>query len=116
MTLPSGAHLLAIFRYEIYAEQAKRLRLFHNWMEHDGRRPLTQEEQRRKHAGDARARRFFSVVQMVEFMRGQFMGEEDITDIPENWPRFALSAEKMLERVGATPAMADVRLAGEEAS
>ena len=116
MTLQSGAHLLATFRYEIFAEQAKRLRLFHNWMEHDGRRPRTADEERRKQASDASARRFFSVVEMVEFMRSQFTGEEDVTDIPENWPRFVLSPEKMLERIGTPATMGDVELSGEKAS
>jgi hypothetical protein len=49
-------------------------------------------------------------------MRGQFMGEEDITDIPENWPRFALSADKVLERVGAPRAMPNPEVLGEEVS
>lgn len=105
MTLQTGMHLLALFRYEIYAAQAKRLRLMHRWLEHGGRTPLSDAAEKKRQEGEATARRILSVIEVGEFLRSQFMGEEDVTDVAEAWPAFALSSEKVLERtdVPATP-------------
>ena len=41
---------------------------------------------------------------MADFLKTQFSAEEDVLDVPEHWPRFAVNEHDEVVRVPARPA------------
>jgi hypothetical protein len=92
-TLFSGHALRALFRYEELVFQAQRLRAMEAFTRHEGRKPLTDREQRAATFIEGIVRRSVGAFDLIEFLKAQFAGEEDRLDVPEQWPRFTLTDE-----------------------
>src|SRR5438045_6149703 len=98
MTMQSGNFLRAVFQYELLVYQSQKLRLLEAATEHAGRPPLSEQQQRAKARLDAVVRRLWGAVALTEFLKTQFLSEEDVLDVPENWPRFAFAANGEVKR------------------
>jgi hypothetical protein len=59
---------------------------------------LSEQQQRTKAGLDAVVRRLWGAVALTEFLKTQFTTEEDVLDVPENWPRFAFTANGEVKR------------------
>jgi hypothetical protein len=101
MTMCSGNRLLALFRYETLVFQAQKLRLMGACLEHGGRPEPTDKQRLGKERMDAIARRLFGVLDVVDFLRTQFLQEEDVLDVPERWPRFFINERAEVVRIGS---------------
>jgi hypothetical protein len=103
MTMSSSNRLLALFRYETLVYQAQKLRLMAACLEHGGRPEPTEKERIGKARIDAIARRLFGVLDVVDFLKTQFLEEEDVLDVPEQWPAFFINERAEVVRIGAEP-------------
>jgi hypothetical protein len=91
MSMQSGNYFDALFRYEVFLFQAQKLRLLENYLEHEGRMKPTPKQRAFLDRVNSIVRRIFGAVEMVEFLKTQFKTEEDVLDVAENWPRFAMT-------------------------
>jgi len=99
MTMQSGNFFHAVFRYELLVYQSQKLRMLEAITEHRGRPPPTEAQKRAKQQLEAIARRSFGAVELAEFLKTQFTTEEDVLDVPENWPRFEFTETTEVRRV-----------------
>lgn len=99
MTMRSGNFLHAIFRYELLVYQSQKLRLLEASTAHAGRPPLSEKERLAKEKIDGVVKRLWGAVELTEFLKTQFTTEEDVLDVPENWPRFEFAADGEVRRI-----------------
>jgi hypothetical protein len=99
MSMQSGNHFDALFRYEVFLFQAQKLRLLENYLEHEGRAQPTPKQRAFLDRVNSIVRRIFGAVEMVEFLKTQFKTEEDVLDVPERWPRFAMTPSGEVKRL-----------------
>jgi hypothetical protein len=92
MTMCSALYMPALFRYEAIAYQCQKLRLMAAFTEHDGRPALTEGQRRNKERGDALLRGIVGSLHVVDFLKTQMTGPEDVLDVPEAVPRFRMDA------------------------
>jgi hypothetical protein len=101
MTMQSGNFFQATFRYELIVYQSQKLRMLEAVTEHAGRPPLTEAQKKAKAQFEAFARRVFGAVELTEFLKTQFTTDEDVLDVPENWPRFTFTDTTEVRRVSS---------------
>ena len=82
--------------------QSQKLRALECFSEHEGRAPPTPAELRaasstRRSVPSAAASG--DAIEVMEFLKSQFATEEDILDIPENWPRFRIDAHGVITQI-----------------
>lgn len=99
MTMHSGNFFHAVFRYELLVYQSQKLRMLEAITEHAGRPPLTEAQKKAKDQLDAIARHSFGAVELAEFLKTQFTTEEDVLDVPENWPHFEFTRKDEVKRI-----------------
>jgi hypothetical protein len=99
MTMQSGNFFHAVFRYELLVYQSQKLRMLEAITEHAGRPPPTEAQKRAKAQFEGFARRLFGAVELTEFLKTQFKTQEDVLDVPENWPRFEFAKTTEVRRV-----------------
>ncbi|MFI5306918.1 MAG: lipase maturation factor family protein [Polyangiales bacterium] len=99
MTLFSGNYLPALFRYEAFVYQSQKLRVLQAYNEHEGRAAPSERQQRASAEIEAMLGRLWGAVDMAEFLRKRFTGPDDVLDVAESWPRFALLASGEVVRV-----------------
>jgi hypothetical protein len=99
MTMQSGNFFHAVFRYELLVYQSQKLRMLEACVEHAGLAPLSEKEQRTQERIDAIVRRLGGAIELGEFLKTQFQSDEDILDVPENWPRFEFTETAEVRRV-----------------
>jgi hypothetical protein len=100
MTMFSANIFHALFRYEVMVYQSQKLRLLAALGEHEGRRPLSEKQRESQRGIVELTQRSFGAVDLVEFLKTQFSSDEDVLDIPERWPRFKVTAEAEVVRIG----------------
>jgi hypothetical protein len=95
-----AAHQLqAVFRYETFVFHAGKLRLLDNLSRQAGR-PAPNEKQRVQQARMAAlAGNCWGSVPFIEFLKTQFLGPEDVLDVPEQWPSFEVTDSREVRRV-----------------
>jgi hypothetical protein len=99
MTMQSGHFFQVLFRYEMLVFQSQKLRLFDVYVNHGGR-PEPSEKQKASVARiEAGLRRVWGALDAADFLKTQFAGEEDVLDVRENWPRFRLRDDGIVERL-----------------
>jgi hypothetical protein len=103
MTLSSGYYFQAVLRYEAFVYQSQKLRLFEAYEQHRGRPAPTDKQRQNLERMGAIVRRIIGPIEIVEFLKTQFAGPEDILDIPENWPHFELLATGEVRRLEPLP-------------
>jgi hypothetical protein len=89
-SLASGHYFHALFRYEALVYQSQKVRLFKAYVEHHGRAEFSPEARTGRKGIEAFVRRFFGVIDTLEFLLAQFAGEEDRLDVEERWPEFEI--------------------------
>jgi hypothetical protein len=107
MTMQSGATLSALFRYESMVHHSQKLRLLESQLAQDGRPKLGTRQARLMNWANGIAQRLWGCLEMIEFLRTQFLSERDVLDIPERWPRFALARDGEIRRLPLTAALSD---------
>jgi hypothetical protein len=97
-----GAHQLqAVFRYETFVFHAQKLRLLDCMNQQAGRPEPTPKQLELQQLGF----NCWGSLAFIEFLKTQFAEPEDVLDVPERWPRFAVSPAKEILRV---PSRVDV--------
>ena len=99
MSLYSGNRLRALFRYEDFVYQSQKLRLLDAWHQQAGRPEPSEQQRRTAERFEGIARRLWGAMDMVDFLKTQFTTEEDVLDVPERWPRFAVNDDDEVVRV-----------------
>jgi hypothetical protein len=64
--------------------------LLEAWHEQTGRPEPTEKQRRTKERFENMTRRLWGALDQVDFLKTQFKTEEDVLDVPEHWPRFAV--------------------------
>ncbi len=90
MTMQSGNQLEAVFRYEALVHQSHKLRLLDAYNHQEGRAPLPDKQRRVVERMDRFLRCLYGSMDVADFLKTQFATHEDVLDIEENWPRFAV--------------------------
>ncbi|HEY6559856.1 MAG TPA: lipase maturation factor family protein [Polyangiaceae bacterium] len=98
-TISSGYVFHALFRYEWLVYQSWKLRLTQMCLEHDGRPEPTATERKNKARGEAFARRAFGVIDLVNYLKTQFLDDAAALDVPENPPHFRITESREVVRV-----------------
>jgi hypothetical protein len=98
-SLASGYFFQAILRYEAMVFQSQKFRLLKTYVEHEGRAEPSEKERLNRDKLEAVARRFFGVLDAMDFFRAQFTSAHDVLDTPEAWPRFELSKTGEVRRL-----------------
>src|SRR6185503_20037574 len=93
MTMFSGNRLRALFRYEDFVYQSQKLRLLEALNEYAGRPEPTENQRRSKERFESIARRLWGALDLIDFLKTQFVTQEDVLDVPERWPRFAVNED-----------------------
>jgi hypothetical protein len=99
MTMFSGNRLRALFRYEDFVYQSQKLRLLEALNEYAGRPEPTENQRRSKERFESIARRLWGALDLIDFLKTQFVTEEDVLDVPERWPRFAVNEDDEVVRL-----------------
>jgi hypothetical protein len=101
-SLASGQFFHALFRYEALVYQSQKIRLLKAYVEHRGRAEFSAEARAGRKGLEAFVRRFFGVIDTIEFLRTQFAGEEDRLDVEERWPEFEILENGEVRRLDNT--------------
>ena len=99
LTMPSGAYLFALFRFEIWVTQSQKFRLMEIFLEPGGRKPPSEEKRKLGERFDEIVRRILGPIEMADFLKTQFRRPEDGLDAVEDWWRFAHAPDGSLVRV-----------------
>lgn len=99
MTMQSGMYLSALLAYEAFAFRCQKLRQQASYTEREGRKPPSPGQLRMIEAVGGLFRRLWGSVEVVEFLRTQMSGEEDVLDISERWPRFRIMDDGEIRRM-----------------
>lgn len=105
MTMQSGAFFLALFQYETLVFQSQKLRLLQAYDQRQGRRAPTEGQRQKTEQLDRTLRRLFSVFDYGDFLRTQFLSAEDVLDVEERLPVFALKPDGEVVRVEDTDSL-----------
>lgn len=105
MTMQSGAFFQALFQYETVVFQSQKLRLLKAYDERRGRKTPTEAQRQKIERLDQKLRRLFSVFDYGDFLRTQFLSEEDVLDVEERLPVFALKPDGEVVRVAETDSL-----------
>jgi hypothetical protein len=100
MTMFTGNTFHALFRYEALVYQSQKVRLLLALTKQIGRREPSEKQRQSRRGFEELAERSFGAIDLVEFLKTQFTSVEDVLDIPECWPRFKLTREAEVVRVG----------------
>jgi hypothetical protein len=90
LTMPSGGVFLALFGYEDLVYQSHKLRLLDAFTKFDGRPEPSVAQRQAEEARTAMVERLFGAVEFIEFVKTQFLDDEDVLDVPEELPRFTI--------------------------
>jgi hypothetical protein len=90
MTMQSANYLQALFRYEAVLYQCQKLRLMKAFTEHEGRPEPSEAKRKNAEKLQAAVKGIVGSLDVVEFLRTQMTGPEDVLDTPEEWPRFRM--------------------------
>jgi hypothetical protein len=90
MTMQSANYLQALFRYEAVLYQCQKLRLMQAFTEHEGRAKPSEAKQKSAEKAQAAVKGIVGSLDVVDFLRTQMAGPEDVLDTPEAWPRFRM--------------------------
>jgi hypothetical protein len=101
MTMQSANYLPVLFRYEAVLYQCQKLRLQQAFTEHEGRTEPTEAQRRTKARVEGAIKGIVGSLDMVEFLRSQLSGPEDVLDVPEAWPRFRMDASGEVKPVSS---------------
>jgi hypothetical protein len=110
MNMFTGHGFQALFHYEALVYQAQKLRLLDAVTKTLGRHEPAAKQRAARERSAAFGKRCFGAITAIEFLKTQFTGDEDVLDIPEQWPRFAFTPQAELVCVqsaaqcGAKPA------------
>ena len=95
-----AAHQLqAVFRYESLVFHAGKLRLLDHVSRQSGRLDPGPKQRAQQARVEALVGRCWGSVPFIEFLKTQFLGLEDVLDVPEQWPSFAVTPSKEVLRV-----------------
>jgi hypothetical protein len=95
-----GSNVLqALFRYEALVYQSQKLRLLAAITQHEGRLAPTEQQRKNQQGIVNLTERSFGAVDLVEFLKTQFLTAEDVLDVPERWPRFKLTPQAEVVRI-----------------
>ncbi len=103
MNMFTGHSFQALFRYEALVYQSQKLRLLDAITKIGGRREPSPKQRAARERGEAFAKRTFGGLVVNDFLRTQFLGGEDVLDVPEQWPHFELTTEYEVVRVRGNP-------------
>jgi hypothetical protein len=93
MTMCSASYVWALLRYEAMAYQCQKLRLMTAFTSHEGRTQPTETDLAKSKRIEAAIRGIVGSLDMVDFLKTQMLGPEDVLDVPEAYPRFVMHAD-----------------------
>jgi len=97
-----AAHQLqAVFRYESFVFHAGKLRLLDRVSRQAGRAEPNEKQRAQQAKLDALVGRCWGSVPFIEFLKTQLTDPEDVLDVPEQWPSFAVTQSAEVLRVAA---------------
>jgi hypothetical protein len=79
--------------------QSQKFRMVDSGMKMPGRPAPTEKQHEAQQRGEAIVSRAFGALAVVEFLKTQFTGAEDVLDVPERLPLFRLSESTEVVRI-----------------
>jgi hypothetical protein len=92
VTMQSANYVQTLFRYEAVLYQCQKLRLMQAFTEHEGRAGPSEAKRKSLEKLQAAVKGIVGSLDVVDFLKTQMAGPEDVLDTPEAWPRFRMDA------------------------